>query len=168
MSLIDLPTNYGSDLKNKLNNIIGNEKNFIANASNFASLIFHQLDGVTWAGFYFLANEHLILGPYVGKVACVRISITEGVCGSAARNRKPVIVPDVHKFPGYIPCDPSANSELVVPLFFNNSVIGVFDIDSSMYGRFTEFEANLISDLLAILVKKSLIKPILDYYGAAF
>jgi GAF domain-containing protein len=77
-------------------------------------------------------------------------------------------VPDVHKFPGYIPCDPSANSELVVPLFFNNSVIGVFDIDSSMYGRFTEFEANLISDLLVILVRKSLIKPILDYYGAAF
>lgn len=168
MSLIDLPTSYGSDLKNKLNNIIGYEKNFIVNASNFASLIFHQLDGVTWAGFYFLANEHLILGPYVGKVACFRISITEGVCGSAARKRKPVIVPDVHKFPGYIPCDPSANSELVVPLFFNNSVIGVFDIDSSMYGRFTEFEANLISDLLAILVKKSLIKPILDYYGAAF
>jgi len=167
MSLIDLQTNYVYDLKNKLNNIIGNEKNFVANSSNFASLIYHQLDGITWAGFYFLANEHLVLGPYIGKVACVRIPISEGVCGSAARNRKPIIVPDVHKFPGYIPCDPSANSELVVPLFYNNSVIGVFDLDSSIYNRFTEFEANLISELLAILIKKSLVQPFLDYYGTA-
>lgn len=168
MSSIELPTNYYFGLKNKLKDIIGSEKNFVANASNFASLIYHQLDGVSWAGFYFLANNHLVLGPYIGKVACVRIPVSEGVCGSAVRTRKTIIVPDVHKFPGYLPCDPSANSELVVPIFYNNSVIGVFDIDSANYNRFSDYEANLVSNLLEILVESSLVNPLIKYYERAF
>ncbi len=168
MSSIELPTNHYLSIKNKLKDIIGSEKNFVANASNFATFIYHQFDGVSWAGFYFLANDHLVLGPYIGKVACVRIPVSEGVCGAAFRNRKTIIVPDVHKFPGYIPCDPSANSELVVPIFYNDSVIGVFDIDSTIYNRFNDYEANLVSILLEILMESSLVNPLIKYYESAF
>lgn len=151
-------------IKGKLQQTLANEKNFISNASNFASLIFHHFDAVSWAGFYFISNNHLVIGPFQGKMACVRIPISEGVCGSAARNKRTIIVPDVHKFPGYIPCDPTANSEMVVPITFNDKVIGVFDLDSPIYNRFTKMEAEFISQLLDVLLQNSLIDPLLKYY----
>lgn len=164
MQKIDLPRNSFVLLKEKLMNFIANENNFVSNASNFASLVFHSFDSISWAGFYFVTNNYLILGPYQGKVACVRIPISDGVCGSSVRNKKTIIVPDVHKFPGYIPCDPTANSEMVVPVLYQRKVIGVFDIDSPIYNRFTESEANFIAEALNILVNNSAIEQFLHYY----
>lgn len=168
MQRIDLPIDHLSSIKGKLHQILANEKNFIANASNFVSLVYHNFDAVNWVGFYFLSNNHLVLGPFQGKVACVRISINEGVCGSAARNKRTIIVPDVHKFPGYIPCDPTANSEMVVPVLYKNKLIGVFDLDSPIYNRFTEKESEFISELLEVLLLNSIVEPLLNYYEIAF
>ncbi len=164
MQELDLSLNHYLAIKEKLENILGDEKNFITNASNFASLIFHNLNGVNWAGFYFISNENLVLGPFQGKIACTRIPISEGVCGSCVKAKKAVIVPDVHKFPGYIPCDPSANSEMVIPVIYKNKIIGVFDIDSPIYNRFNEMEAEFISSLLEILMKSSSVDSIITYY----
>lgn len=160
----ELSLNHHLVIKEKLINILRDEKNFITNASNFASLIYHNLNGVNWAGFYFISNENLVLGPYQGKIACTRIPISDGVCGSCIRTRKPIIVPDVHKFPGYIPCDPSANSEMVLPVIYRNKIIGVFDLDSSIYNRFNEIEAEFISSLLEILMNCSSVDSIITYY----
>lgn len=164
MKNLDLALNLHLVIKEKLINIIGNEKNFITNASNFASLIYNNLNGINWAGFYFLSNEHLVLGPYQGKIACTRIPVSDGVCGSCFRSKKAIIVPDVHKFPGYIPCDPSANSEMVLPVFYKNKIIGVFDIDSPIYNRFSDTEAEFISSLLEILINSSSVDSIITYY----
>lgn len=152
--------------KDTLQQIIGSEKNFIANSSNFASLIYHNIEDVSWAGFYFASGKDLVLGPHQGKTACVRIPIVNGVCGSSFRSRKFILVDDVHNFPGYIPCDPTANSELVVPVFFGNGVIGVFDLDSPSFNRFSNQDAIIIDSLLSILVSSSDIEPLLNYYGS--
>ncbi|MCX7880218.1 MAG: GAF domain-containing protein [Ignavibacteria bacterium] len=153
-----------TQFKEKLLQIISNERNFVANAGNFASLVYHNLSSISWAGFYFVSNQHLILGPFMGKVPCVRIKITEGVCGASVRTKKPIIVPDVHKFPGYIPCDPTANSELVLPVFYQGNVVGVFDLDSQLYNRFTENDAKNLSSLLKYVIDYSNVRPFLDYY----
>ncbi|MEJ5285711.1 MAG: Free methionine-(R)-sulfoxide reductase, contains GAF domain [Candidatus Kapaibacterium sp.] len=164
MQKIDFQLNHAQLIKGKLHQTLGNEKNFISNASNFVSLVYHNFDAVSWAGFYFLSNEHLVLGPFQGKSACVRIPISQGVCGSAARNKKTIIVPDVHKFPGYIPCDPTANSEMVIPVIYKNKLIGVFDLDSPIYNRFTQQESELISELLEVLLFNSIVEPLIRYY----
>jgi GAF domain-containing protein len=164
MQRVDLPRNHFIIIKEKLLDFTSTERNLIANASNFSSLIFHHFDSVNWAGFYFVSNNDLVLGPYQGKIACVRIPISKGVCGASVRNKKTIIVPDVHKFPGYIPCDPSANSEMVVPVLFEDKVIGVFDLDSPTYNRFNEAEAMFITELLGILIANSKVEPLLQYY----
>lgn len=152
-------------LKEIFQRTLGNEQNFIANASNFSAIVFYDMEGVSWAGFYFLSGNDLVLGPHQGKTACVRIPLTNGVCGVSFRNRKPIIVADVHNFPGYIPCDPIANSELVVPIFYNNSIIGVFDIDSPRYNRFTNNDVSIINELLKVLITSSDVEPLLTYYA---
>jgi GAF domain-containing protein len=110
----------------------------IANASNLAALIFHSLPELNWAGFYFFDGKELVLGPFQGKVACVRIAIGRGVCGTAAELRKTVVVPDVHAFPGHIACDAASRSELVVPLTRGERLLGVLDLDSPLPNRFDE------------------------------
>lgn len=152
-------------LSDFLYRIIGSEKNFIANASNFSSMIFHNLEGVNWAGFYFASGQDLVLGPFQGKTACVRIPIDNGVCGASFRKKIPILVSDVHNFPGYIPCDPSANSELVVPVLYKNDVIGVFDLDSPRFNRFSSQDVEIINELLSILISSSEVEPLLVYYG---
>lgn len=152
-------------LKDTLQQIIGCEKNFVANASNFVSLIFHNMEDVSWAGFYFASGKDLVLGPHQGKTACVRISIASGVCGASYRNKRYILVDNVHNFPGYIPCDPTANSELVVPVYYGNEVIGVFDLDSLRFNRFSSQDAIIIDSLLSILVSSSDIEPLLNCYG---
>ncbi|MCX7909009.1 MAG: GAF domain-containing protein [Ignavibacteria bacterium] len=166
MQKIDLPRNHFVVIKEKLMNFLTNENNFVTNASNFTSLIFHYFDSVSWAGFYFLSNNNLVLGPYQGKIACVRIPISDGVCGSSVRGKRTIIVPDVHKFPGYIPCDPTANSEMVVPVLYQKKVIGVFDLDSPIYNRFTETESKFVSELLELLINNSKVEPVIQYYEA--
>ena len=108
-----------------------------ANAANAAALVFEALPDLNWAGFYFLRGGELVVGPFQGRVACVRIPLGQGVCGVAAERRATVIVPDVHEFPGHIACDAASNSEIVVPLLAGERLIGVLDLDSPRLGRFT-------------------------------
>lgn len=110
----------------------------IANLSNAAALLWGALDGINWAGFYLLEGETLVLGPFQGKPACIEIPLGRGVCGTAAAADQTQLVPDVHKFPGHIACDSASNSEIVVPLHKDGRVVGVLDIDSPLFGRFTE------------------------------
>lgn len=113
------------------------ERNIIANAANCAAMLFNTLSQVNWAGFYFRDGEDLIVGPFQGKPACIRIPKGKGVCGAAAAQEQTVIVQDVHEFPGHIACDAASRSEIVVPLISGGRVIGVLDIDSPIVGRFS-------------------------------
>jgi GAF domain-containing protein len=124
------------ELREQLTALLEGERDPIANAANMASLLFHTLPGLNWAGFYFLKAGELVLGPFQGKPACVRIPLGSGVCGTAAKSRTTVVVPDVAAFPGHIACDTASRSEIVVPLIKDGSLLGVLDIDSPKLGRF--------------------------------
>lgn len=114
------------------------EKDLIANAANLASLLFNTLDDVNWAGFYFYKEGELVLGPFQGMPACIRIAMGKGVCGTAAETLETQLVKDVHAFEGHIACDAASRSEIVVPLVKNGELIGVLDIDSSIVSRFND------------------------------
>lgn len=116
--------------------LIAGEADAIATMANLAALIWQYLPDLNWAGFYRLVDDELVLGPFVGKPACVRIAIGKGVCGTAAATRETQIVPDVHAFPGHIACDANSRSELVIPVIRDGSVIAVIDLDSPVPGRF--------------------------------
>jgi GAF domain-containing protein len=124
------------ELARQLAALIAGEPDRIANAANMAALLYHGLPGVNWAGFYFARGGELVLGPFQGKPACVRIPWGQGVCGTAAARGETVLVPDVHEFPGHIACDPDSAAELVVPLVEGGRVTGVLDLDSPHKGRF--------------------------------
>ena len=126
-----------AELQRALAGLLEGESDPIANAANFAALVYTTLPGLNWAGFYFLRGEELVLGPFQGRPACVRIAVGRGVCGTAAARRASVLVPDVHEFPGHIACDPVSRAELVVPLIEGEQLIGVFDLDSPRPDRFT-------------------------------
>jgi L-methionine (R)-S-oxide reductase len=123
-----------------------------ANAANAAALVFECLPDLNWAGFYFLRGGELVVGPFQGRVACVRIAVGAGVCGAAARRQATMIVPDVHAFPGHIACDSASNSEIVVPLVQGERLIGVLDLDSPRLDRFTADDAKLLEALAALVV----------------
>jgi GAF domain-containing protein len=125
-------------LADQLRALLADESDMIANAANIAALIYQTLPDVNWAGFYFFKGDELVLGPFQGKPACVRIPLGKGVCGTAAAERKTLVITDVHKFPGHIACDSASNSEIVVPLIKNNKLLGVLDVDSPILGRFDE------------------------------
>jgi GAF domain-containing protein len=131
------------------------ERDAIANAANLSGLLWMGLADLNWAGFYFLRGEGLVLGPFQGKPACVRIALGSGVCGTAAATRKTVIVADVEKFPGHIACDAASRSELVVPLLSGSRLIGVLDLDSPTTGRFDEADAAGIEGLAALWLAAS-------------
>jgi L-methionine (R)-S-oxide reductase len=133
-----------ADLLLAARGLLEGERDAVANAANLSALIWQQLSDLNWAGFYFLKGGELVLGPFQGKPACVRIRLGQGVCGTAAAARKTVIVPDVHEFPGHIACDADSNSELVVPLLKNGLVIGVLDLDSPSPARFDAEDAACI------------------------
>ncbi|HLK20129.1 MAG TPA: GAF domain-containing protein [Bryobacteraceae bacterium] len=139
-----------ADLRSQLAALLSGETDVIANAANTAALIYHSLPDVNWAGFYFLKGGELVLGPFQGKLACVRIPVGKGVCGTAAERRESVLVPDVHAFPGHIACDTASRSELVVPLIQDGAVLGVLDLDSPLQGRFTEEDRAGCESLAAI------------------
>ena len=121
-----------------MTSLLGGEPDAIANAANAAALLYHSMPDVNWVGFYFLKGNDLVLGPFQGKPACVRIPLGKGVCGTAGERRASMVVPDVNAFPGHIACDAASRSELVVPLVKHGALAGVLDLDSPMLGRFDE------------------------------
>lgn len=143
------------ELASQLGGLLTGERDAIANAANMASLMYHTLPDVNWVGFYFLKGDELVLGPFHGKPACVRIALGRGVCGAAAQARRSVVVPDVHAFPGHIACDTASRSELVVPLIVGNEVVGVLDLDSPSPGRFDEDDRAGCENLAAIYLASS-------------
>ncbi len=110
----------------------------VANLANASALLWQELDRLNWAGFYLLEGDTLILGPFQGKPACIEIPVGKGVCGTAVKENKALVVPDVHQFPGHIACDCASNSEIVVPIYKNGLIFGVLDIDSPVFDRFSE------------------------------
>jgi GAF domain-containing protein len=139
-------------LASQLSSLLAGERDLIANSANFSSLIFYSLSDLNWAGFYFLQNGELVLGPFQGRPACVRIALGQGVCGTAAAQRATTIVPNVHEFPGHIACDSASNSEIVVPLMKGEQLIGVLDLDSPVPARFDETDAAGLETLVRILL----------------
>lgn len=122
----------------QLEGLLQGEHDPVANAANTSALLFHLMPQLNWAGFYFLQGSELVLGPFQGKPACVRIPVGRGVCGTAVARRQSILVADVHAFPGHIACDAASRSELVVPLIREGEILGVIDLDSPLPGRFDD------------------------------
>lgn len=141
-----------AQLAAELASLLSGEHDPIANAANTAALIFDALPDINWAGFYFLKSDALVVGPFQGKPACTRIPLGKGVCGTAAAERRTIVVPDVHEFPGHIACDAASRSEIVVPLFAGERLLGVLDIDSPRVARFDEADARGLERLAAVLL----------------
>jgi GAF domain-containing protein len=130
------------------------ERDRTANAANFSSLVYHALSGLNWSGFYFFDGAELVVGPFQGKPACVRIALGRGVCGTAAETRRTQVVHDVHEFPGHIACDSASQSEIVVPLIARDgSLVGVWDVDSPNIGRFDADDARGMEALCALFLE---------------
>src|SRR5271154_6720946 len=140
------------DLARQLTALLAGETDRIANAANMAALIYHSLPDLTGAGFFFRRDNELVLGPFQGQPACLRIPIGQGVCGTAAARGEAVLVADVHDFPGHIACDPDSRSELVAPLIEAGEIIGVLDLDSPLLGRFDEADRQGCEALAALFV----------------
>lgn len=156
--MLEINTNYPENkaelyelLKQQLEALTESETNFLPNLSNAAALISGALSQINWAGFYMMHDGALLLGPFQGKTACIRIPLGRGVCGTAAAEDRTVRVSDVHEFPGHIACDNASNSEIVVPIRYDGRVIGVLDIDSPILDRFDEVDQVGLEELAAIL-----------------
>ena len=141
------------DLARDLRALLSGEHDLIANAANTAALIYDALPRLNWAGFYLYKSGELVLGPFQGKPACVRIALGKGVCGTAAQRRATVLVEDVHAFPGHIACDSASNSEIVVPLIRGDELLGVLDIDSPVHARFGAADSRGLEALAKIFVE---------------
>ena len=151
----DGKTDLYHQLAAQLASLLAGERDLIANAANFSSLIFHSLPDLNWAGFYFVKDDELVLGPFQGQPACVRIRVGQGVCGAAAAKCVTTIVPNVHEFPGHIACDSASNSEIVVPLMNGEELIGVLDLDSPLLGRFDNEDDQGLDRLVSVLIQSS-------------
>ncbi|NUU68397.1 GAF domain-containing protein [Enterobacteriaceae bacterium BIT-l23] len=138
---------FYADLNRDFNALMAGETSFLAIMANTSALLFERLEEVNWAGFYLLEGETLVLGPFQGKLACVRIPMGTGVCGTAAATRTVQRVADVHAFDGHIACDAASNAEIVLPLVVENQIIGVLDIDSTQYDRFDQQDEQGLSQL---------------------
>jgi L-methionine (R)-S-oxide reductase len=148
-------TELYSELGTQLGVLFEGESDFIANAANFSSLLYHSLPDVNWVGFYLLKDNELVLGPFQGQPACVRIAMGKGVCGTAAELQQTVVVENVHEFPGHIACDSASNSEIVVPLINQGQLIGVLDLDSPSLSRFNDDDARGLNELAAAMINSS-------------
>lgn len=144
-----------AELAASLRALLDGESDLVANAANTAALLFWSLRDLNWAGFYLVEPERgdLLLGPFQGKPACVRIPIGRGVCGAAAERRETVVVRDVHAFPGHIACDSASNSEVVVPIVRDGRLLGVLDLDSPLHARFDDADARGLEALVRVLVE---------------
>jgi len=146
-------TEFYADLNRDLKALMAGETSFLAILSNTSALLFERLEAVNWAGFYLLEGETLVLGPFQGKIACVRIPSGRGVCGTAVAENRIQRVDDVHAFAGHIACDSASNAEIVLPLTVENQIIGVLDIDSTVFSRFTTEDEQGLSELVEHLEK---------------
>jgi len=133
--------------------LLDGERDPVANAANLAALIWHSLPDLNWCGFYFMKDNELVLGPFQGKPACVRIALGKGVCGTAAATRATQVVADVHAFPGHIACDSASNSEIVVPLLRGGAVLGVLDLDSPKLARFGDADRAGLERLASLWIE---------------
>ncbi|MBM7584976.1 GAF domain-containing protein [Bacillus pakistanensis] len=145
-------SNYDLVIK-QLKALLDGEPNVIANLSNASALLNQFLDRVNWVGFYLIDEEELILGPFQGLPACVRIPLGRGVCGTAAKEKKTMLIEDVHQFPGHIACDAASLSEIVVPIVKDGELLGVLDIDSPEKNRFDEIDQQKLEEFVEALVK---------------
>ena len=141
------------ELVRQTRGLLDGERDLIANSANLAALIWEIVPDLNWAGFYFMKGGELVLGPFQGKPACVRIAVGKGVCGTAAARRETVLVEDVHAFPGHIACDSASNSELVVPLIKGGAVRGVLDLDSPKFARFDAEDQSVFEQVVKIFVE---------------
>ena len=146
-------TELYTSLTSQLRSLLEGERDFIANAANFSSLLYHSLPDLNWAGLYLHKDGELVLGPFQGRPACVRIAIGKGVCGTAAEQRQTILVDNVHEFPGHIACDSASNSEIVVPLIAHDELLGVLDLDSPSLARFDDEDARGLNELAEIFIK---------------
>ncbi|MCC3379106.1 GAF domain-containing protein [Paenibacillus farraposensis] len=136
----------------QLRALVHDESNAIANLANASALLGHFLPDINWSGFYLYDGTELVLGPFQGLPACIRIPLGRGVCGTAAAEQRTLVVDDVHAFPGHIACDAASNSEIVIPLIKNGELIGVLDIDSPLKGRFDDEDRVFLEEFTSILV----------------
>lgn len=152
IEVADKPAFY-AELAEQARGLLHGERNMIANAANFSALLYHALPDVNWLGFYFLEDGELVVGPFQGQPACVRIAVGKGVCGTAVAQGKTQRVDDVDAFPGHIPCDSASRSEIVVPLASDGVTFGVLDVDSPIRSRFDEDDQRGIEALAAIFME---------------
>jgi GAF domain-containing protein len=138
----------------QLKSLLSNQERLITNLANLTAAIKQTFDKVSWVGFYLFDGELLYLGPFQGKVACTTIKLGKGVCGTAAEKGEPIIVPDVNKFPGHIFCDPDSKSEIVIPMFKKNKLIGVLDLDSDSYNSFDETDKKYLEEIVKFLTEE--------------
>jgi L-methionine (R)-S-oxide reductase len=143
------------EIGTQLRGLFAGERGGLANAANMCALLYQMLPDVNWVGYYFLQGEELVLGPFQGKIACVRIALGRGVCGTAAERREILVVPDVHEFPGHIACDAASRSEIVLPLVQNDQLVGVLDLDSPSLGRFDDQDRSGLSAAAQLLLESS-------------
>jgi GAF domain-containing protein len=142
-----------NQLISQAESLVSGERDLIANMANISALLFNNLESVNWAGFYLLKEEQLVLGPFQGQPACIRIPMGKGVCGTSAETRTVQRIADVHQFAGHIACDAASNSEIVIPLVLNDQLIGVLDIDSPEFDRFDEEDEKGIIKIAHALVE---------------
>ena len=141
------------EIHQALRAVLTGETDLIANLANAAALLFWNLPAINWAGFYLLKDHELVLGPFQGKIACIRIHLGKGVCGNAAEKRQTFVVPNVHEFPGHIACDSASNSEIVIPIVKDDLLIGVLDIDSPECARFDDTDKTELEKFVQILTE---------------
>jgi len=143
------------DINDFVDGLFYEERDALANMSNLASLLYHKLGDVNWVGYYLFKSGELVLGPFQGKPACIRIGLGKGVCGTAATKGETLRIPDVHQFEGHIPCDGETNAELVIPMIKNGVLLGVLDLDSKIKNRFSEEDQKALENIVEKLLEAS-------------
>lgn len=151
-------------LLKQLPHVLEGEKNAITNLANFSALLFNSMDNVNWVGFYLYDGNELVLGPFQGKPACVRLQLGKGVCGTSFQNNETLVVANVDEFPGHIACDAESKSEIVIPLEHNGKLYGVLDIDSPIYNRFESDDKSNLDKLVNSLISNSDIEDLARIY----
>ncbi|PTX16205.1 GAF domain-containing protein [Halanaerobium congolense] len=152
------------EMNQALKALIQPEGDWLANLANSSALLFEFMDDINWAGYYIWKNDQLVLGPFQGKTACVRIEEDKGVCGTAYSQRKIMVVEDVHQFPGHIACDSNSKSEIVLPIIVAGEVIAVLDIDSPQKSRFDELDRKYLQEFVDILVDETDFLPLMEKF----
>ncbi|BBO27770.1 hypothetical protein AltI4_21580 [Alteromonas sp. I4] len=142
---------FYSQLTAQARSLVEGERDMIANMANISALLFYQMDDVNWAGFYLYKEDQLVLGPFQGQPACIRIPMGKGVCGTAAATKTVQRIEDVHQFEGHIACDAASNSEIVIPIVVDNQLVGVLDIDSPNLSRFTAEDEAGLCEIVGVL-----------------